>query len=224
MINQLDKTLQEVKIRNYNPKTIKSYTNALKKYFKFKKNKLNHVNIENIKNLLLYCKKGGISAKTQNQYLNAIKFYYRNVVGIEDRIKIRSAKSSRSLPVILTKTEIKSLIDITINPKHKLILSIAYSSGLMVSKVVNIKVKDINLENLTLHVNHAKGNKDRITIFPKSIKESLYQLINNKDRNDYIFTSERGGKLTTRTAQKIFSNALKKTNIKKGSVKLCLNI
>lgn len=215
MENEIAITTRELEIRNYSPKTVKSYINGLKKYFTFKKNLLKNLDIENIKDFLLYCRSKGISAKTQNQYLNAIKFYYRNVMGVRDRIGIKSAKKSKSLPVILTRTEISSLIDITTNPKHKLILSIAYGAGLRVSEVVNLKVKDINLENLTVHIKKAKGNKDRVTIFSESIKESLAQMINNKGKNDYVFASERGGKLTTRTAQKVFSNALKKANIKK---------
>jgi len=215
MENEIAVTIRELEIRNYSPKTVKSYVNGLKKYFTFKRNLLNSLDTENIKDFLLHCKHKRGSAKTQNQYLNAIKFYYHNVVGVKNRIEIKSAKRSKSLPVILTRIEINSLINITTNPKHKLILSIAYGAGLRVSEVVNLKVKDINLENLTLHIMQAKGNKDRVTIFPRSIEENLAQIINIKDKNDYVFTSERGGKLTTRTAQKIFSNALKKTGIKK---------
>jgi len=215
MRNEITVTIRELEIRNYSPMTVKSYVNGLKKYFYFKRKLLKNLDTENIKDFLLYCKSKGISAKTQNQYLNAIKFYYHNVVGVKNRIEIKSAKRSKSLPVILTRTEINSLIKITPNPKHKLILSIAYGAGLRVSEVVNLKVKDINLENLTLHIKQAKGNKDRVTIFPESVKGSLVQIIINKDKSEYVFVSERGGKLTTRTVQKVFSNALKKANIQK---------
>ncbi|MBD3280221.1 tyrosine-type recombinase/integrase [Candidatus Dojkabacteria bacterium] len=91
----------------------------------------------------------------------------------------------------------------------------AYGAGLRVSEVVNLKVRYINLENLVLHVKSCKGNKDRITIFFENIKESLNKVISAKDKDEYVFSSERDGKLTTRTAQKIFANALKKTGIKK---------
>ncbi|MBN1967996.1 MAG: tyrosine-type recombinase/integrase [Candidatus Delongbacteria bacterium] len=215
MNSELDKTIRELKIRDYSSKTIKSYVNGLKKYFSFRKKNLNHVDTENIKNFLLYCKDKCFSAKTRNQYLNAIKFYYSNVINVRNKIDIKSAKQSKSLPVVLNRSEIKALINATNNQKHQLLLSIAYGAGLRVSEVVDIRVKDINLENLTLHLKSSKGKKDRITIFPESIKNYLTRIISAKDNNEYIFSSERGGKLTTRTAQKIFANAIKKTKIKK---------
>ena len=70
----------------------------------------------------------------------------------------------------------------------------AYGAGLRISKVVNLKVKDVNLEELTIHLKNAKGKKDRITIFPEKIKNNLQNLIAGKNLNDYLFESERGGK------------------------------
>ncbi len=215
MKNEITVTIRELEIRNYSPRTVKSYVNGLNKYFYFKRELFKHLDTENIKDFLLYSKSKGISAKTQNQYLNAIKFYYHNVVGVKNRIEIKPAKRSQSLPVILTRNEIEMLISATSNPKHKLILSIAYGAGLRVSETVNLKVKDVNLKNLTVHIKHSKGNKDRITILPDRIKDKLNKMIESKETNEYVFSSERGGKLTVRTAQKIFSNALKKTGLKK---------
>jgi site-specific recombinase XerD len=217
MKNELDKTIRELKIRNYSSKTIKSYTNGLSKYFSYKRKDIDKPDTNNIKDFLLYCKDKNISPKTRNQYLNAIKFYYYNVINVRDKIEIKSAKCSKSLPVVLNRSEIKAIIDITNNSKHKLLLSIAYGAGLRVSEVINLKVRDINLENLTLHIKSSKGDKDRITIYPDSIKEFLTKVISTKDKDDYVFSSERGAKLTTRTAQKIFTNALKKTGIKKNA-------
>lgn len=215
MQSELEKVIRELKIRDYSPKTIKSYENGLKKYLSFKKKNLNQLDIDNIKDFLLYYKNKHISAKTRNQYLNAITFYYYKVIKVRDKIEIRPAKRTKSLPVVLNRSEIKELINATNNRKHKLLLSVAYGAGLRVSEVVNLKVKDINLENLTLHIKQAKGNKDRVTIFPESVKRSLVQIIINKDKSGYVFVNERGGKLTTRTIQKVFSNALKKANIQK---------
>ncbi len=215
MQSKLDKTIRELKICDYSSQTIKSYVNGLKRYFSFKKKNLNQLDIDNIKDFLVYCKDKNISAKTRNQYLNAIKFYYYKVINVRDKIEIRSAEQTKSLPVVLNRPEIKELIKTINNRKHKLLLSVAYGGGLRVSEVINLKVKDINFENLTLHIKHSKGDKDKITIFPNSIKDSLIAITSGKSGNEYVFSSERGGKLTTRTAQKVFSNALKKAGIKK---------
>ncbi|MDD5748382.1 MAG: tyrosine-type recombinase/integrase [Actinomycetota bacterium] len=128
---------------------------------------------------------------------------------------MKFAKRSKKLPIVLSREEIKNIIDAIRNPKHKLIISLAYGAGLRISEVVNLKVKDVNLEELTIHLKNAKGKKDRITIFPEKIKTKLQNLIAGKNLNDYLFESERGGKLTERTAQKVFENALQKAGIKK---------
>lgn len=215
MQKQLNQTEKELKLRNYSSKTIKSYLYALEEYFNFKKQDFAVLDIENIKDFLLASKKKGASAQTRNLFLNAIKFYYRNVVKTNQKIDIRSAKRERKLPVVLSRNEIKKLIEVTKNTKHKLSLSLAYGAGLRVSEVVNLRVKDLDLEELTIHIKQAKGKKDRITIFPEKLKTNIQNLIAGKDKNYLVFSSERGGKLTTRTAQKVFKKSLKKAKIKK---------
>lgn len=94
-------------------------------------------------------------------------------------------------------------------------VAIAYSGGLRVSEIVNLKVNDLDLPELMIHLKGAKGNKDRITILPEKLIKDIQNLVSSKSYNDYVFSSERGGKLTERTAQKVFENALKKSGIKK---------
>ena len=215
MQKQLEQTKRELIIRNYSLKTVKSYLYALEKYFCFKKQDIEVLNIENIKDFLLFCQNKDTSVQTRNLFLNAIKFFYKNVMNVGENINIRSAKKSQKLPVILSRGEIEKVLKATKNTKHKLLLSLAYGAGLRVSEVINLRVKDIDIEELTIHLKQAKGKKDRITIFPEKLRTRIQRLIIGKNNNDFVFASERGGKLTTRTAQKIFENSLKKAEIKK---------
>lgn len=215
MQEQLEQTKRELKVRDYSPKTIKSYLYGLKEYFSFKKSRLKSLNNESIKSFLLNTKKRGVSAQTRNLFLNAIKFYYRNVLKTSQKVNIQSAKKTKSLPVVLSRNEIKKLIKKTKNKKHRLLLSLVYGAGLRVSEAVSLRVKDINLEELTIHLKNSKGKKDRITIFPDKLKADLRSLIAGKDKNDFVFSSQRDGRLSTRTAQKVFKDSLKKAGIKK---------
>ncbi len=189
--------------------------NCLKEYFNFKKNNLEKIDEAKIRQFLLNKQSKNYSPQTINLYLNAIKFFYREVLKIPQKINLKFAKQTKKLPIVLSKEEIKNVIKSIKNPKHKLIISLAYGSGLRVSEIVNLKINDINLEELTIHLKNAKGKKDRITVFPEKIKIKLQNLIANKNINDYLFESERGGKLTERTAQKVFENALRQGGIKK---------
>jgi len=86
---------------------------------------------------------------------------------------------------------------------------------LRVSEIINLKVKDLNLDELTIHLKQAKGKKDRLTLIPEKLVNDLRNLIAGKLNNDYVFASERGGKLTERTAQIVFAKALSLAGIKK---------
>ena len=214
---ELQKIKRELKIRNYSPKTIKSYLYALREYFLFKEKNFSKLDQNNIKNFLFDCEKRMISAQSRNLYLNAIKFYYKNIVKNLNKIEIYSAKKPKKLPIVLSREEIKLIIDSIKNEKHKILISLAYGSGLRVSEVVNLQLQDLNFTELTVHIKQAKGQKDRISVLSPKLLNDLEFLTAQKSKNDFIFESERGGKLTTRTAQKVFENALKISKIKKSA-------
>ncbi len=215
MQTELNNTEQELKIRNYSLKTIKSYLYGLRGYFSFKGNDFTELDQEDIRNFLLHCEQKQISPQSRNLFLNAIKFYYRNVRKNYQKIEIYFAKKPKSLPIVLSRNEVNKVLESLKNVKHKLLLSLAYGAGLRVSEVVSLKVQDLDFEELTVHIKQAKGQKDRISVMPESLTNSLKNLVAGKSGKDLVFASERGGKLTTRTAQKVFENALEKSGIKK---------
>jgi integrase/recombinase XerD len=212
LLSQLE---QDLKIKNYSPKTVKSYIYALRQYFLFKQRDLKTLDKNNLKQFFASLEQKQTSPQTRNMFLGAIKYFYQHIVGSHQEIKIPYAKTSLSLPVVLSRQEVQSILSVTKNQKHKLMLALAYGAGLRVSEVVTLKVKDLDLTEMTIHLKNAKGQKDRISVFPEKLIEPMKKFIAHKSGNEFVFSSNRGGKLTTRTAQKIFSNSLKKTHIKK---------
>jgi site-specific recombinase XerD len=91
----------------------------------------------------------------------------------------------------------------------------AYAAGLRVSEVVRLRIKDVDLARMLIHVKAAKGRKDRITVFPEKLKRDFTEMVGGRSCDEFIFVSGRGGRLTERTAQKIFVKALILANIKK---------
>jgi site-specific recombinase XerD len=217
MQKQLNEAERELRIRFYSPKTIKSYLYGLKEYFFFKKINFEKLNMNDIKEFLFHCEKKGISAQSRNLFLNAIKFYYRSILGKDTIIAIPSAKRSKSLPIVLSRDEIERLLQSTVNAKHRLLLSLAYGAGLRVSEVISLKVCDIDFNEKILSLKQAKGKKNRISVLPEKVADSLKNLIAGKTKNDVVFASERGGSLTVRTAQKVFERSLKKADIQKNA-------
>lgn len=211
----LRKIENELKLRNYSRKTVKSYLICLADYFRYIKNVTRNPDIGLIKKYLLEKQGRGQASQTVNLYLHAIKYFYREIFKNDTAIEIKFAKTASKLPVVLSKNEIGEIIDSISNKKHRLIIALAYGAGLRVSEAVNLKIKDIDLAELTIHLKGAKGNKDRLTIFPEKIGTDLTEIMSRRDKNDFVFTSVRGGRLTERSAQMIFENVLKKCQINK---------
>jgi len=217
MQEEINKVLTELKYRNYSSKTIDSYLSCLKDFFNYLGVDYNKYNEFKIKEYLIKKKEAGRSGQTINVYLNAIKFYYENIIKIPFKINLRYAKKPKRLPIILSRKEIDIIIDSIKNSKHRLMIALAYGAGLRVSEVVRLKVTDLNFERLSIHIKQSKGAKDRITVMPEKLKNDLINICTGKSPTDYIFASERGGRLTERTAQKVFENTLKIANIKKSA-------
>jgi site-specific recombinase XerD len=205
----------EMKLRGYSQKTIKSYLLCLANYFKYIEIIEKNPEIKVIKKYLLEKQKIGLSGQTINLYLNAIKYFYREVAKSRIKIDLKFSKVSKKLPIVLSREDIGKIINSIGNKKHKLLIALAYGAGLRVSEIINIRVEDVNINEMTIHVKEAKGKKDRLTIFPEKIQNDLKNMVADKNSGDLIFESQRGGKLTERTAQKVFQRALKATGIKK---------
>jgi len=107
MQTELNKTERELRIKNYSSKTIKSYLYGLKEYFSFKENNFTELDQNNIKNFLLHCEQKQISPQSRNLFLYAIKFYYRSVLRNIQNFEIQSAKKPKSIPVVLSRIEIR---------------------------------------------------------------------------------------------------------------------
>lgn len=211
----LQKIENELRLRNYSRKTIKSYLLCLTDYFKYIKTIEKIPNVSLIKRYLLEKQDKGQSSQTINLYLNAVKYFYRETCKNLVPIDIKFAKTASKLPVVLSRNEIEKMIDTISNRKHRLLISLSYGAGFRISEATNLKVKDINIDELTIHIKGAKGNKDRISIIAEKLRPDLSEIIALRDLNDYVFASNRGGKLSERSAQKIFENALRKTGIQK---------
>jgi len=196
-----------LKLRNYSNRTIACYIWCLKQFFTKTKSKSNFIDSQIVQNFILWLHDNNFSPKTINLYYNSIKSYMQNILWQKLNFQIKKCKYPRKLPNILSQKEIEKIISKTINTKHKLILSLAYGSGLRVSEVVNLFVKDLDFDRGILSIKCAKWQKDRISILPHKIMQDLKNIIKNKKSWNYIFENVLWDKLTTRTCQKIFHQA-----------------
>ncbi len=205
----------DLKLRNYSYQTIKSYKNCIRYFLKSFKKSPKDITENDIINFLLKLQDNKKSPKTINLYKESIKYLYKEILKKTLNINLRFSKQAKKLPIVLTKNEILQIIKQIKNPKHKFIIALSYWAWLRVSDIINLKVWDFDLENLTIHIKWWKWAKDRITIFPESLKRAILKLSWLKSSTSLLIESERWWKLTTRSVQKIFADALKRTKIKK---------
>jgi len=213
--NYLEDLNIELKLRNYSIRTIKSYNICIKYFLKKSNKNVEEITEKDIINFLLFLQDNKKAPKTINLYKQAIKFFFNEILKSNLKIDIHFSKEAKKLPIVLNKSEVLEIINNIKNTKHKLIVSLAYWAGLRISDVIDLKVWDFDFENLTIHIKWWKWNKDRLTIFPESLKKDIIQLSWLKKWNELLIESERWGKLTTRSLQQIFKNALNKSWIKK---------
>lgn len=214
--NRLEKMLRELKILNYSIKTQNAYLRCVRDYVVFCGGKFS-VDIEDIKNFLLLKEGEGSAPETRNVYLNAIRFFIKRILNIPVRLDIRFARRNLRLPVVLSHSEVLKIIGVIKNFKHRVLISLAYAAGLRVSEVVKLKIRDLDFDEKLVYVRNAKGGKDRISVLSENLISDLQALILDRSGDKHVFLSNRGGKLTTRTAQKIFANALNLTGMHKNA-------
>lgn len=203
------KLKRELEIRNFSPRTIKSYLHYVNRFLNYVGSK--ELNEDIVKDYI----QGEIKKKEPSSVSHsifAIQFFFDKI--LNKKIYVPRPKRNKKIPEILNPEEIKILINAINNIKHKLILKLLYGCGLRVSELVNLKKSDLNFNEKLIHIKLAKGKKDRFVKIPDSILEELKSYCNLLN-NDILFPSNRNGKLTTATIQAIVETALKKTNIKK---------
>lgn len=208
---------RELKLRNYSNKTVKNYCGYVKDFLEYQRNRGNKFDVAIVKEFLSYKQNKGLGFESISLNLSAIKFLYRNVLGLANEIKIKTPRKKRHLPVVLSRTEILKIIDSYKNKKYSLMIALAYGSGMRVSEVIRLKVKNVYLDEDVIFVKEGKGGKDRMTIIPQKLKSDLSRIIALRKPDDYVFESERGGKLTERTAQKVFKDGLRKAGVAKNA-------
>ncbi len=153
-----------------------------------------------------------LDPRTVNLRISAVKFFYKEVLGKE--LRINYMKKPKRLPEVLTQEEVAEMIEVTTNPKHKLILKLLYGCGLRVSEIRNLRKEDVRTEEGIMFVRQGKGSKDRMVSLPGSITEDLKPFL-AEGGFPFVFRSERGGKLHARTIQQLVKNSARKAEIRK---------
>lgn len=208
---------KELSIRKYSRRTIKSYIRYNKDFLLFTGMKPEEIENEDIKKYLYYMiDKNKVATSTLNIILNALKFYYEEVLEKKFIYEVKRPKKDKKLPVVLNREEVHKILNASSNIKHKAILMLIYSAGLRVGEVVKLKPEAIDSERGLIHIKGGKGRKDRYTILSQTALKILKEYYEQYKPRKWLFERAKPGRnITVRTVQAIFKQACKRVGISK---------
>ena len=211
----LEKLKTELKIRGFSAKTQGAYISNNRMFLDFIGKDANEANVDDIKGYMAHLMDRGLKPASVSLAMSAIRFLQDEMLGKGLFTKIKLPKLEKKLPTVLSKEEIRRMLDVTENTKHKLLIAFLYSSGLRVSEAVSMKIDDLDLNERMGIVRAGKGKKDRNIILSESLVKSLKMYLGTRnDQNPYVFAVKERH-IAVRQAQRVVNEAAKKAGIKK---------
>lgn len=203
--------------RRYCTSTARSYTSLFADFAKhFHPRGLHEINEFDVKEYVHGIVKSGKSPSYQNQVINAIKFYYEQVLDMPQRFyEIDRPNKERKLPLVLSEEEVVRLFEAVSNIKHKAILVTLYSCGLRISELLGLKLSDIQSDRKLVLVRQGKGRKDRTTVLAPTTLELLRKYYLACRPKVYLFEGGDGIPYSARSVSNILKEALYHANIDK---------
>jgi site-specific recombinase XerD len=210
--------IKTLTLKNYSPRTIRTYRSMLGEFLNYYR-KLDPLKItdEQIREYLLYLiEHRDISLSYQNQSINAIKFYYEQVLGRPVKTYyIQRPKRGRVLPNVMSEEEVRMILSSVDNIKHKCLLSLTYSAGLRLGEVLNMKLTDIDSKRNYVIVRQGKGRKDRYSLLSAKVLELLRIYYIEYKPKEWLFEGQFGEQYSETSIHNVFKAAVEKAGIKR---------
>src|ERR1700691_3600667 len=187
--------LEDLRIRNYAPRPVACYIRSVAEFARHFKKPPDQLGPEEIRSWQLYLlNEKRVKLSTYIQSICALRFFYQNTLHRKIEIdRIPLPRYEKKLPVILSKAEVKALLEAPKNLKHRAMLATMYGAGLRVSEVANLKVCDLDRERHVIWVRGGKGHKDRQVMLAEPLRELLAAYWRSKRPTDWLFPGDRPG-------------------------------
>lgn len=223
MLSLKEQMIMDLELKGYSPKTQTAYLRYMKDFTQHlgkSPEKMDEAEIKEYLHFLITQKKA--SQSTVSCAYSALKFFYETTLHQDWGIlKIPRIKTNRQLPIILARSEVKDLLEVTTNLKHRAILMTTYAAGLRVSETAHLKINDIDSKRMQIRVEQGKGKKDRYTLLSEinlSLLRSYWKIYQPKT---WLFPGNPPeNSISTRSIQHILEKARQKAGIQK---KICVH-
>lgn len=180
--------IEDLRIRNYSPRTIKIYVPLVARFAKHFGKSPEHLGPEEIRAYQVHLVKTGTGWSLFNQSVCALQFLYNITLGKEWMIQhIAHPKGEKRLPVILGLAEVAQFLRSITSLKHRAILTTAYSAGLRISEVVALRVCDVDSQRMLIRVQQGKGRRDRFVMLSPAVLALLREYWKTARPTDWLF-------------------------------------
>ena len=211
--------LEEMRLRNFAPTTEKAYLYAVTKLAQYYKRPPDQLDKEQIRSYLLYLTtERKLSPNTMTMLISGLRFFYNETLGWDEtKLFIPPRRKSSSLPEVFSPDEVVRLIEATRGVKQRVLLMTAYSAGVRVSELVNLKPANISSERMMIRVEQGKGQKDRYTILSNNLLVELRWYWKRYRPRVWLFPNRtKNGPLSKNQAWRIYDQAKKRAGLKGG--------
>jgi integrase/recombinase XerD len=213
-----DRMDRELRIRGYAENTRKCYLEKMRCFVRHFMQPPDELTAEHVKQYQLFLtKEKGVSWSTFNVHVCAIRFFYREVLEVDwDVEHIPYQKRGRRLPVILSGEEVCSLLDATLNLKHRALLMTLYAAGLRPSEAIHLQLASIDSGRMMIRVDQGKGRKDRYVMLSEKLLVSLRHYWREYQPTLWLFSGQDPSRPLTRgSLDHLFARARKRAGIEK---------
>ena len=213
-----EQMMKDLQLKGISDKTQKKYFREVGLMTAYFDKPLQDLEDKEVKEYLLHMLEDRrLSRGTYKCYVAAIKFLYNTTLNRPEVVeKIQYPKAKKTLPVVLDLAEVKSMLSVTENLKHKALLTITYSAGLRVSEAAKLKVTDIDSKRMMVRVQQGKGMKDRYSILSQTTLELLRRYWRQYRPKEWLFEGQKEGTHMCYTAiRTIFIEAKERAGITK---------
>lgn len=166
--------IDDLRLKNFSPKTIKVYVHAVAKFARYFGRSPDELSREDIRDYLVHLIDRGIARSTCVVVRNALRHLYTDTLGRPDWLeKLPRPKREQRLPVVLSRDEVQRLFATVTNLKQKALFMVAYDAGLRLSEIINLRIEDLDSQRMAIRVRQGKGKKDRYARLTPGLLELL---------------------------------------------------
>lgn len=209
---------QKLELRRMSPSTFRTYGVYFKQFLAAHPNTdPKDITAEQIKKHIVHVvKKHDYATKTQGQIVNAVKFYYEQVLGLQkEKYWIPRPRKEFKLPTVASEEEVVRMLVAAGNIKHQCIIGMLYSSGVRRGELINLRIADIDIDRKQVFVRGGKGKKDRTTILSDRMVVALQKYIAEWHPNYWLFEGADRKPYSGTSIGLVVKNAAKKAGIRK---------